>query len=250
METKLEQIAAKAVKQRPKSVVREIRTPRSVGTGGGRPPPVTRCHHMDEPTVIARIADEVERKLGGESSGHDWWHIHRVWKMAEHIANNTSANPLVVQLAALLHDIADWIPAALILAFMNSGQACAAGTRFLVPKSRLDAVKQAIREAMRTFTVGDPADPRIAVGPMVSQKHYDRVQSYIRKGIEEGAELLVGGEGHPQGLDAGYFVKPTVFVNVTNDMTIAREEIFGPVLSVIAYDSEDEAIALANDSRY
>src|ERR1700730_8208021 len=108
METKLEQIAAKAVKQRPKSVVREIRTPRSVGTGGGRPPPVTRCHHMDEPTVIARIADEVERKLGGESSGHDWWHIHRVWKMAEHIANNTSANPLVVQLAALLHDIADW----------------------------------------------------------------------------------------------------------------------------------------------
>jgi aldehyde dehydrogenase (NAD+) len=103
---------------------------------------------------------------------------------------------------------------------------------------------------MRTFTVGDPADPRIAVGPMVSQKQYDRVQAYIRKGIEEGAEVLVGGEGHPQGLDAGYFVKPTVFVNVTNDMTIAREEIFGPVLSVIAYDSEDEAIALANDSRY
>jgi aldehyde dehydrogenase (NAD+) len=147
-------------------------------------------------------------------------------------------------------DLGRAIPAALILAFMNSGQACAAGTRFLVPKSRLDAVKQAIREAMRTFTVGDPADPMVAVGPMVSQKQYDRVQAYIRKGIEEGAEVLVGGEGHPQGLDAGYFVKPTVFVNVTNDMTIAREEIFGPVLSVIAYDSEDEAIALANDSRY
>ena len=147
-------------------------------------------------------------------------------------------------------DLGRAIPAALILAFMNSGQACAAGTRFLVPKSRLDAVKQAIREAMRTFTVGDPADPMVAVGPMVSQKQYDRVQAYIRKGIEEGAEVLVGGEGHPQGLDAGYFVKPTVFVNVTNDMTIAREEIFGPVLSVIAYDSEDEAIALANDSRF
>jgi aldehyde dehydrogenase (NAD+) len=147
-------------------------------------------------------------------------------------------------------DLGRAIPAALVLAFMNSGQACAAGTRFLVPKSRLDAVKQAIRDAMRTFTVGDPADPRIAVGPMVSQKQYDRVQSYIRKGIEEGAELLVGGEGRPTGFEAGYFVKPTVFIGVANDMTIAREEIFGPVLSVIAYDSEDEAIALANDSKY
>jgi aldehyde dehydrogenase (NAD+) len=146
-------------------------------------------------------------------------------------------------------DLGRAIPAAL-LAFMNSGQACAAGTRLLVPRSRLDAVKQAIREAMRTFTVGDPADPRIAVGPMVSQKQHDRVQAHIRRGIQEGAEVLVGGEGRPQGLEAGYFVKPTVFVNVTNDMTIAREEIFGPVLSVIAYDSEDEAIALANDSKY
>ena len=142
------------------------------------------------------------------------------------------------------------IPAALTLAFMNSGQACAAGTRLLVPNNRLDAVKRAIRDAMRAFSVGDPADPKTAVGPMVSQKQYDRVQSYIRKGIEEGAEVLVGGEGHPEGLEAGYFVKPTVFVNVANDMTIAQEEIFGPVLSVIAYDSEDEAIRIANDSRY
>src|ERR1700723_610378 len=97
---------------------------------------------------------------------------------------------------------------------------------------------------------GDPADPKIAIGPMVSQKQYERVQSYIRKGIEEGAEVLVGGEGRPEGLEAGYFVKPTVFVNVKNDMTIAREEIFGPVLSVISYDSEDEAIRIANDSKY
>jgi aldehyde dehydrogenase (NAD+) len=142
------------------------------------------------------------------------------------------------------------IPSALIMAFLNSGQACAAGTRLLVPKSRLDEVKRGIREAMRAFTVGDPADPKTAVGPMVSQKQFERVQSYIRKGIEEGAEILVGGEGHPEGLEAGYYVKPTVFVNVKNDMTIAREEIFGPVLSVIAYDSEDDAIRIANDSRY
>jgi len=142
------------------------------------------------------------------------------------------------------------VPAAPTLAFMNSGQACAAGTRLLVPKSRLDEVKRAIRDEMRAFTVGDPADPNIAVGPMVSQKQYERVESYIRKGIEEGAEVLVGGEGHPKGLEAGYFVKPTVFVNVKNDMTIAQEEIFGPVLCVITYDSEDEAIRIANDSKY
>jgi aldehyde dehydrogenase (NAD+) len=142
------------------------------------------------------------------------------------------------------------IPSALTLAFMNSGQACAAGTRLLVPKSRLEEVKRAILDAMRAFTIGDPADPNVMVGPMVSQKQYERVESYIRKGIEEGAEVLVGGEGHPKGLEAGYYVKPTVFVNVKNDMTIAQEEIFGPVLSVIAYDSEDEAIRIANDSKY
>ena len=121
---------------------------------------------------------------------------------------------------------------ALALAFMNSAQACAAGTRLLVPKRRLEEVKRGIRDAMRVFPVGDPADPKTAIGPMVSQKQYERVQSYIRKGIEEGAEVLSGGEGHPKGFEGGYFVKPTVFVNVTNDMTIAQEEIFGPVLCV------------------
>jgi aldehyde dehydrogenase (NAD+) len=142
------------------------------------------------------------------------------------------------------------IPAALGMAFMNSGQACAAGTRLLVPRKQLDAVKRAIVEAMQAFPVGDPADPKTTVGPMVSQKQYDRVQSYIRKGVQEGAQVLVGGEGHPKGLEAGYFVKPTVFVNVSNDMTIAREEIFGPVLCVITYDSDEVAIRIANDSNY
>jgi aldehyde dehydrogenase (NAD+) len=142
------------------------------------------------------------------------------------------------------------IPSALVMAFLNSGQACAAGTRLLVPKGRFDQVKQAIMDAMPAFPVGDPADPKTAIGPMVSQKQYEQVQAYIRKGIEEGAEVLVGGEGHPEGLAAGYFVKPTVFINVKNNMTIAQEEIFGPVLSVIAYDSEDEAIRIANDSEY
>src|ERR1700752_4461379 len=147
-------------------------------------------------------------------------------------------------------DLDQAIPAALVMAFLNSGQACAAGTRFLVPKSRLDDVKRRIRDAMRALTVGDPADPKTAIGPMVSQKQYERVESYIRKGIEEGAEVLAGGEGHPEGLEADYFVKPTVFANVNNDMTIAQEEIFGPVLCVIAYNSEEEAIRIANDSKY
>jgi aldehyde dehydrogenase (NAD+) len=147
-------------------------------------------------------------------------------------------------------DLDQAISSALVMAFLNSGQACAAGTRLLVPKRRLDDIKRRIRDTMRTLTVGDPANPKTAIGPMVSQKQYERVQSYIRKGIEEGAEVLAGGEGHPEGLDAGFFVKPTVFVNVTNNMTIAQEEIFGPVLCVIAYDSEDEAIQIANDSKY
>jgi aldehyde dehydrogenase (NAD+) len=142
------------------------------------------------------------------------------------------------------------IPTALTIAFLNSGQACAAGTRLLVPRSRLDAAKRGVRQAMHAFAVGDPADPRTAIGPMVSQRQYERIQSYIRTGIEEGAEVLVGGEGHPEGFEAGYYVKPTVFVNVKNDMTIAQEEIFGPVLSVIAYDTEEEAIRIANDSKY
>jgi aldehyde dehydrogenase (NAD+) len=147
-------------------------------------------------------------------------------------------------------DLDEAIPRALGIAFLNSGQACAAGTRLLVPKSRLDAVKRAIVDGMAALPVGDPADPKTAVGPMVTQKQYERVQSYIRKGIAEGAEVLVGGEGHPPGLEAGQFVRPTVFVNVKNEMTIAQEEIFGPVLCVIAYETEDEAIRIANDTRY
>jgi aldehyde dehydrogenase (NAD+) len=147
-------------------------------------------------------------------------------------------------------DLDKAIPTALAIAFMNSGQACVAGTRLLVPRTRLDEVKRAILAAMHAFPTGDPRDPKTAVGPMVTRKQYERIESYIRKGIKEGAEVLVGGEGHPKGLEAGYFVKPTVFVNVTNDMTIAREEIFGPVLCVIAYENDEDAIRIANDTSY
>jgi len=147
-------------------------------------------------------------------------------------------------------DLRKAIPNAFIIGFLNNGQACVAGTRLLVPRSRLDEVKRAIVDTIPAFPVGDPTDPKTVVGPMVNQKQYERVQSYIRKGIEEGAEVLVGGEGPPPGLESGYFVKPTVFVNVSNDMTIAREEIFGPVLSVIAYEDDEDAIRIANDTEY
>ncbi|WP_406323489.1 aldehyde dehydrogenase family protein [Streptomyces sp. NBC_01637] len=147
-------------------------------------------------------------------------------------------------------DLSKAIPFALSAAYMNSGQACVAGSRLLVPESRLDEVKSALKDAVAAFRVGDPSDPATTIGPMVTEKQYQRVQDYIRKGIEEGAELLVGGEGHPEGLETGHFVKPTVFVGVTNGMTIAREEIFGPVLSVISYTTEDEAVQIANDSTY
>ncbi|MFD7056860.1 aldehyde dehydrogenase family protein [Streptomyces mirabilis] len=139
---------------------------------------------------------------------------------------------------------------ALTAGLLNTGQACIAGTRILVPESRLEEAKTAIKAGVEALTIGDPQAPDTVIQPMVSQGHYERVQSYIRTGIEEGAEILVGGEGKPEGYEAGNYVKPTVFVGVTNDMTIAQEEIFGPVLSVITYRDDEEAIAMANDVEY
>lgn len=142
------------------------------------------------------------------------------------------------------------IPLAVIAAYMNSGQACIAGTRLLVPENRLEDVKKIIKEVLSNTIVGDPKNETTAVGPMVSTKQYERVQNYIQIGIDEGAEVLIGGLGKPEGLEKGNFVKPTVFVNVNNQMRIAREEIFGPVLSIIAYKTEEEAIEIANDTTY
>ncbi|MEU8004242.1 aldehyde dehydrogenase family protein [Catellatospora sp. NPDC049111] len=147
-------------------------------------------------------------------------------------------------------DIPAAIAAALTVGFMNNGQACFAGTRILAPHSRHDEVVEAIKTTVATLQVGDPSDASTAIGPLVNQKQFDRVQSYIRLGQEEGATLLTGGEGRPDDLTAGWFVKPTVFTGVTNQMRIAREEIFGPVLVVIGYHDEQEAISIANDTPY
>jgi aldehyde dehydrogenase (NAD+) len=140
------------------------------------------------------------------------------------------------------------IPSAVDAAFQNSGQACIAASRLLVPARRLEEVKTLIRQRLAEIRVGDPVDPAIQIGPLASRAQFERVQSYIQAGIESGAEILVGGPGKPDGLDVGYYVRPTVFTGVSNDMKIAREEIFGPVLSVIAYADEEQAIALANDT--
>lgn len=146
-------------------------------------------------------------------------------------------------------DLTAAVPMALTLGFLNNGQTCFAGTRILAPRSRYDEVLDAIRASMPGFTVGDPTQGH-AVGPVVSRQQFDRVQDYIRIGLEEGAHTLVGGQGRPQGLDRGWFVQPTIFTGVTNDMRIAREEIFGPVLVVIPYEDEEEAVSIANDTPY
>ena len=134
--------------------------------------------------------------------------------------------------------------------YLNSGQTCTALTRMLVPASKYDEAATLAVEAAKGFTLGDPMSETTRLGPLSSQMQLERVRSYIKKGLEEGAELLTGGADQPEGLAGGYFVKPTIFGKVKNSMTIAQEEIFGPVLSIIPYKDEEEAIRIANDSPY
>lgn len=132
----------------------------------------------------------------------------------------------------------------------NTGQVCTAGTRVLVPNSIKEDFLKAVKAQFSSVKVGDPREEGTQVGPIISKKQFDQVQSYIDKGIEEGAELFYGGPGKPEGLEKGYFARPTIFINVDNHMTIAQEEIFGPVMSVITYNDVDEAIKIANDTKY
>ena len=134
--------------------------------------------------------------------------------------------------------------------FNNSGQSCNAPTRMLVPENKHNEAKEIAKQTAELTKVGDPFDDNTTIGPVVSAVQYNKVQDLIKKGIEEGAELVVGGLGKPEGLTTGYYVKPTVFAGVSNDMAIAREEIFGPVLSILPYKNEEEAIEIANDTDY
>jgi aldehyde dehydrogenase (NAD+) len=134
--------------------------------------------------------------------------------------------------------------------FSNSGQSCDAPTRMLVPKDKLAAALDIAKQAAESHTVGDPRREGIQLGPVVSEMQFNKIQKLIQSGISEGAPLLTGGAGRPQGLDKGYYAKPTVFGPVKPGMTIAREEIFGPVLSIIPYDTEQQAVEIANDTVY
>ena len=147
-------------------------------------------------------------------------------------------------------DLEQAVAGAFAAGFVNSSQACVAGTRILIPETRKDEVLAIAAKQITDFSVGDPHDPATVIGPMVSERQQERVQSYIRGGIEEGARVLAGGPGQPEGLPDGYFVRPTLFADVTNDMTIAREEIFGPVLSILTYRDDDDAVKIANDTTY
>jgi len=153
----------------------------------------------------------------------------------------------------ILLDDADFeraVKAGVLHVFENSGQSCNAPTRMLVPASRLAEVEAIAKKTAETVTVGDPTSAEIQVGPVVSRIQFERVEDYISKGIAEGAKLVIGGEGRPDGLKKGYYVKPTIFSNVNNNMLIAREEIFGPVLAILPYQTEEEAIRIANDTPY
>ncbi len=132
----------------------------------------------------------------------------------------------------------------------NSGQSCNAPTRMLVPKSRMDEAAAVAKAAAEQVKVGDPSAEGTTIGPVVSEVQFDKIQNLIQKGIDEGAKLETGGTGRPEGLNAGYYIKPTVFSHVTNDMSIAQEEIFGPVLSMIGYEDDEDAVRIANDTLY
>ena len=134
--------------------------------------------------------------------------------------------------------------------FMNSGQSCNAPTRMLVPQSKMAEAIEIAKAVAEKTKAGDPRAADTKIGPVVSSIQFEKIQALIEKGIDEGATLVAGGPGRPAGVDKGYYVQPTVFANVTNDMTIAREEIFGPVLTIIGYKDEDEAVRIANDTPY
>src|SRR5438477_32947 len=154
--------------------------------------------------------------------------------------------------AAVILDDADLettIPGLLPNSMMNNGEACVAQTRILAPRDRYQEVVDRLVDAVRALPVGDPMDPTTQIGPLVAQRQRDRVEGYIAVGQEEGAKVAVGG-GRPAGIDKGWYVEPTVFVNVDNKMRIAQEEIFGPVVAVIPYDGEADALRIANDSSY
>jgi aldehyde dehydrogenase (NAD+) len=147
-------------------------------------------------------------------------------------------------------DLEDAVKEGVRACFRNTGQSCDAPTRMLVPRSKMADAAAIAKQVATATRVGDPCNESTTIGPLANKAQFDKVQGFIQQGIAEGAELIAGGLGRPPGMNRGYFVKPTVFSGVDNEMTIAREEIFGPVLCIIAYEGEDDAVRIANDTAY
>jgi aldehyde dehydrogenase (NAD+) len=216
----------------------------------GVPPGVFNLINGDGPTVGVALSTHKDIDMvsftGSTRAGIDVARnaASTVKKVAQELGGK-SANILLDDA-----DLATFVPAGVQACFMNSGQACAAPTRMLVPQHLHDEVVRLAKASAEGTVVGDPLKEGVKVGPLVSKVQFERVQGYIRKGIDEGATLVTGGAGRPDGLAMGHFARPTIFSGVRNEMTIAREEIFGPVLVIIPYKDEEDAIRIANDSPY
>ncbi|MGU3438138.1 aldehyde dehydrogenase family protein [Actinomycetes bacterium M1A6_2h] len=222
----------------------------SIFEEAGVPPGVFNLVQGDGPTVGAALAEHPDIDMisftGSNRAGAD---IARraadTFKRVSQEMGGKSANIVLDDAdleTVLMRDVAKM--------YVNSGQSCNAGTRILVPRDRMDEAAAIAKGYVEKLVVGPPEDDATNVGPLVSQAQFDRVQGFIESGIEAGATLVTGGLGRPEGLDTGYYVKATIFADATNDMQIAQEEIFGPVLTLIGYDDEDDAIAIANASDY
>ncbi|MES2510392.1 MAG: aldehyde dehydrogenase family protein [Pseudomonadota bacterium] len=216
----------------------------------GLPPGVFNLVNGDGPTVGEAIASHPEIDMvsftGSTTAGV------RVAKLAADTVKRV-AQELGGKSANIILSDADLkaaVKAGVHACYTNGGQNCQSPTRMLIPRAQREAAFEAAREAIESIRVGDPLDPKSTMGPLVSQGQFDKVQALIQSGVDEGATLVAGGMGRPQEVTQGYYVRPTIFGDVTRDMKIAREEIFGPVLSIMSYDTEDEAVEIANDTPF
>lgn len=220
------------------------------------------CHAAGVPAGVFNMVNGTGPEVGARMSSHpevDMVSFTGSTRAGVQVA--TAAAPTVKRVAQELGgksaniilpsaDLAAAVKGGVEGCFGNTGQSCDAPTRMFVPAGRMDEALAVAKEAAEAVVVGDPNDPAVTMGPLISKLQFDKVQGLIQKGIDEGATLVTGGVGRPAGVNRGWFARPTIFGHVTNDMTIAREEIFGPVLSVIGYDTVDQAVAMANDTVY
>lgn len=220
------------------------------------------CHEAGVPAGVFNLVNGTGPEVGARMSSHpDVDMVSFTGSTRAGTAVAAAAAPTVKRVAQELGgkspniilpsaDIAASVAAGTSAMMSNTGQSCDAATRMFVPRAANDTAIAAAKAAAEAVIVGDPRDEATVMGPLVSKLQFDKVQGLIAKGISEGATLVTGGIGRPEGVNRGWFVRPTVFANVTNEMTIAREEIFGPVLVLIPYDSVDEAVRVGNDTEY